>query len=85
MVVPCRLLRKATRDNAIGLWNVATQKRILSVCFSQDSSTLMLMTDVTQILSQIEQGIPVPKVIDFGVSKAISQQLTEKTLFTAHG
>ena len=28
---------------------------------------------------------PVPKVIDFGVSKAISQQLTEKTLFTAYG
>ncbi len=28
---------------------------------------------------------PVPKIIDFGVSKAISQQLTEKTLFTAYG
>ena len=27
----------------------------------------------------------VPKVIDFGVSKALSQQLTEKTLFTAYG
>jgi serine/threonine protein kinase len=27
----------------------------------------------------------VAKVIDFGVSKAISQQLTEKTLFTAYG
>ena len=29
--------------------------------------------------------LPVPKVIDFGVSKATSQQLTEKTLFTAYG
>jgi serine/threonine protein kinase/WD40 repeat protein len=28
---------------------------------------------------------PVPKVIDFGVSKALSQRLTEKTLFTRHG
>lgn len=28
---------------------------------------------------------PVPKVIDFGVSKAISQPLTEKTLHTAYG
>ena len=27
----------------------------------------------------------VPKVIDFGVAKAISQQLTERTLFTAYG
>ena len=28
---------------------------------------------------------PVVKVIDFGVAKAINQQLTEKTLFTAFG
>ena len=27
-------------------------------------------------------GQPVPKVIDFGVAKAIGQRLTEKTLFT---
>ena len=25
---------------------------------------------------------PVPKVIDFGVAKAVEQRLTEKTLFT---
>jgi serine/threonine protein kinase/WD40 repeat protein len=30
-------------------------------------------------------GSGFPKVIDFGVAKATSQQLTEKTLFTAHG
>lgn len=28
---------------------------------------------------------PVPKVIDFGVAKAISQRLTEKTMFTQYG
>ena len=28
---------------------------------------------------------PVPKVIDFGVAKAISQRLTEKTMFTGYG
>ena len=33
----------------------------------------------------LHDGHPVPKVIDFGVSKAISQQLTEKTLFAAYG
>ena len=33
----------------------------------------------------LHDGKPVPKVIDFGVSKAINQQLTEKTLFTAYG
>jgi serine/threonine protein kinase len=30
-------------------------------------------------------GIPAAKVIDFGVSKAITQRLTEKTLFTQFG
>src|SRR5215472_12858415 len=30
-------------------------------------------------------GSGFPKVIDFGVAKATSQKLTEKTLFTAHG
>lgn len=28
---------------------------------------------------------PVPKVIDFGVAKAISQTMTEKTIFTEQG
>ena len=39
----------------------------------------------TNILVTLHDGKPVPKVIDFGVSKAISQQLTDKTMFTAHG
>jgi eukaryotic-like serine/threonine-protein kinase len=30
-------------------------------------------------------GTPVPKVIDFGVAKAVDQRLTERTLFTHHG
>ena len=30
-------------------------------------------------------GKPVPKVIDFGVAKAMGQKLTERTLFTAFG
>ncbi|MHB9080189.1 MAG: protein kinase domain-containing protein [Pirellulaceae bacterium] len=36
-------------------------------------------------LVALHDGRPVPKVIDFGVSKALNQQLTEKTLFTAYG
>ncbi len=28
-------------------------------------------------------GTPVPKIIDFGVAKALGQKLTEKTLITA--
>jgi len=34
------------------------------------------------ILVTQHDGISVPKVIDFGIAKAIGQQLTEKTLFT---
>jgi tetratricopeptide (TPR) repeat protein len=33
----------------------------------------------------LHDGRPVPKVIDFGVAKATSQQLTERTLFTSYG
>ena len=32
----------------------------------------------------VNDGVPVPKVIDFGIAKATTgQQLTDKTLFTA--
>jgi eukaryotic-like serine/threonine-protein kinase len=37
----------------------------------------------SNVLITLHDGAPVPKVIDFGVAKAMGQQLTEKTLFTA--
>ena len=39
----------------------------------------------SNVMVTIHDNRPVPKIIDFGVSKALSQQLTEKTLFTAYG
>jgi serine/threonine protein kinase len=36
----------------------------------------------TNVLVTLREGVPVPKVIDFGIAKATGQQLTEKTLFT---
>jgi serine/threonine protein kinase/tetratricopeptide (TPR) repeat protein len=36
----------------------------------------------TNVLVTLHDGVPVPKVIDFGVAKATDQQLTDKTLFT---
>lgn len=30
-------------------------------------------------------GVPVPKIIDFGIAKAVDQSLTDKTLFTSYG
>ena len=37
----------------------------------------------SNILVTLHDGVPVPKVIDFGIAKATQQELTEKTLFTA--
>jgi serine/threonine protein kinase len=36
----------------------------------------------TNVLVTLHDGEPIPKVIDFGISKAIGQRLTDKTLFT---
>jgi serine/threonine protein kinase len=39
----------------------------------------------SNVLVTLYDGRPVPKVIDFGVAKAIDQPLTERTLFTRFG
>lgn len=36
----------------------------------------------SNVLVTLHDGNPVPKVIDFGIAKALNQRLTEKTLFT---
>ncbi len=37
----------------------------------------------TNVLVVRQDGEPIPKIIDFGVAKALGQKLTEKTLYTA--
>jgi eukaryotic-like serine/threonine-protein kinase len=39
----------------------------------------------TNVLVALRDGKPTPKMIDFGVAKAVGQRLTEKTLFTGLG
>src|SRR5436309_1649538 len=36
----------------------------------------------TNILVTLHDGVPVPKVIDFGIAKATQQELTQKTVYT---
>ena len=36
----------------------------------------------SNILVPVNDGVPVPKVIDFGIAKATQQELTDKTVFT---
>jgi serine/threonine protein kinase len=37
----------------------------------------------TNVLVAHDDTVPLPKIIDFGIAKAVSQPLTERTLFTA--
>lgn len=39
----------------------------------------------SNVLVAVEDGEPRPKIIDFGVAKALHQKLTERTLFTQQG
>ncbi len=39
----------------------------------------------SNVLVALYDGVPVPKVIDFGIAKAVRQPLTEKTLVTGFG
>jgi eukaryotic-like serine/threonine-protein kinase len=39
----------------------------------------------SNILVTMHDGVPVPKVIDFGIAKAIEGRLTDQTMFTAYG
>ncbi|MHC4861880.1 MAG: serine/threonine-protein kinase, partial [Planctomycetota bacterium] len=39
----------------------------------------------SNVLVTLHDGVPVPKVIDFGIARATNQRLTEKTLFTEFG
>jgi serine/threonine protein kinase len=39
----------------------------------------------SNVLVMISDNKPIPKIIDFGVAKALHQQLTEKTMFTQFG
>jgi serine/threonine protein kinase len=39
----------------------------------------------SNILVTLHDGLPVPKVIDFGIAKAMTEPLTNKTLYTRYG
>ncbi len=70
--------------------NLATEQRLdlfMQVCHAIQHAHQkgIIHRDIkpSNILVTVVDGRPVPKVIDFGIAKAIGQQLTDKTLFTA--
>ena len=64
-------------------------KLCITVCMAIDHAHRkgIIHRDIkpSNVMVTLHDGKPVCKVIDFGVSKALTQQLTDKTLFTAFG
>jgi hypothetical protein len=70
--------------------NLSTEQRLdlfIQVCHAIQHARQkgIIHRDIkpSNILVTINDGVPVPKVIDFGIAKATEQRLTDKTLFTA--
>ena len=71
--------------------NLTTRERLelfVSVCHAVQHAHQrgIIHRDIkpSNVLVTLHDGKPVPKVIDFGVAKALNQRLTEKTIFTRY-
>jgi serine/threonine protein kinase len=69
--------------------NLSTQERLrlfIPVCraIQHAHQKGIIHRDIkpSNVLVTMHDGTPMPKVIDFGIAKAVNQRLTEKTLFT---
>src|SRR5213082_1570022 len=70
--------------------NLSTERRLelfVQICRSVQHAHQkgVIHRDIkpSNILVTINDGVPVPKIIDFGIAKATAGPLTDKTLFTA--
>lgn len=61
------------------------QKVCLAVHHAHQKGILHRDIKPSNVMVTVQDGEPVPKVIDFGIAKALDQPLTEKTLFTRYG
>ncbi len=70
---------------------LSTQERLdlfISVCnaveHAHQKGVIHRDLKPSNVMVTLQDGTPLPKVIDFGISKATNQRLTEKTLFTRY-
>src|ERR1022692_4389601 len=71
--------------------NLSTQARLdlfMQICralqHAHQKGIIHRDINPSNILVTLHDGVPVPKVIDFGIAKATDTRLTDKTLFTAY-
>jgi WD40 repeat protein/serine/threonine protein kinase len=76
----CDRQRLTTRER-LGLFTVVCQ----AVQHAHQKGIIHRDLKPSNVLVAVQDGQPVPKVIDFGVAKATDHRLTERTLFTQHG
>src|SRR5207237_2045349 len=82
--------RTVVRSVAVVLWKRPTRQRLdlfIEVCqaIQHAHQKGIIHRDIkpSNILVTLHDGVPVPKVIDFGIAKATQGRLTDQTLFTA--
>ena len=66
-------------------WNTAFVPVCLAIQHAHQKGIIHRDIKPSNVMVTLYDGKPVPKVIDFGVAKAIEQKLTERTLFTQYG
>jgi len=85
------LVKGASITEFCDINNLNTQKRLelfVSVCRAVQHAHQkgIIHRDIkpSNVMVTLHDGKPVPKVIDFGIAKAVNRQLTEKTVFTRY-
>ena len=77
-----RVLRRAPADAPASGWSCSSPV-CQAIQHAHQKGIIHRDIKPSNVLVTLHDGQPVPKVIDFGIAKAIDQRLTERTLFTA--